>query len=81
MCASAELLLGLGVEDSSWQGCDIESVISLTVSHNSLGLGWNTAADLWGILCNNIDCLINQVNVGVFLSNSLTFRMPVMSVD
>ena len=56
----------------------VESAISLMVSGNSLDLGWNTAADLWDSLHNNIDCLINQ---GVFPSNSLTFRMCIMSID
>ena len=39
-------------------------MISFTMSHNNLDLDWNTAADLWDSLCNNIDCLISQVNVG-----------------
>ena len=63
MHASAECLLGLGVEDNNQWDCEVESAVSLTVSHDSLDLGWNTAADLWGFLQNNIDCLTNQVNV------------------
>ena len=63
MCASTESLQGLVVVGNICWGHEIESAISLTVFHNSLDLGWNTAADLWDSLCNNIDCLINQVNV------------------
>ena len=63
MCASTEHLLGLGVEDNNQWGCEIESVISLTVVHNSLGLSWYTAVDLRGFLWKNVDCLTNQVKV------------------
>ena len=38
---------------------------SLTVSHNSLDLGRNTAAGLWDSLCNNIDCLISQASMSI----------------
>ena len=61
MHARAEHLLGLVV--GGW-GHEVESVISLMVSHNSLDLDRNTAADLWGSLHNNIDCLISQASVG-----------------
>ena len=76
MHASTEHLLGLGLWDNNQWGHEVESVISLTVSHNSLNLGLNTAADLWGFLQNNIDCLTNQVNV-----QCIPFRMCIMSID
>ena len=62
--ASVERPLGLVVGCNIHWGHKVKSVVSLMVSRNSLDLGWNTAADLWGFLLNNIDCLINQVNVG-----------------
>ena len=63
MCASTECLLGLGVGDNNQWDREVGSAISLMVSSSSLDLGLNTAADLWGFLKNNIDCLRNQVNV------------------
>ena len=63
MHASAKHLLGVGLEDNNQWGHEVESAISLMVSCNSLDLDWNTAANLWGFLWNNIDCLTNQVNV------------------
>ena len=62
MHASAECLLGLVVEGNIHWGHEVESVISLMVYHNNLG--WNTAADLWDFLHDNIDCLISQASVG-----------------
>ena len=64
VCASAEHMLGLVVGGNTHWGHEVESVISLTVSCNRLYLDRNTAADLWGSLCNNIDYLINQADVG-----------------
>ena len=63
MHASAEHLLGLVVEGNSRWDHEVFSVTTSLVSHNNLDLGWNTAADLWDSLHNNIDCLINQANV------------------
>ena len=62
--ASTEQLLGLVGEGNSHWGHEVFSVTSSLVSHNNLDLGWNTAADLWDSLCNSIDYLINQANVG-----------------
>ena len=64
MHASAECLLGLVVEGNTHWDREVLSVITLMVSLNNLDLGWNTAADLWDSLHNNIDCLISQASVG-----------------
>ena len=67
MPASTERLLGLVVEGNSHWDHEVFSVTALLVSCNSLDLDWNTAADLWDSLCNNIDYLISQANVGCIL--------------
>ena len=64
MHARVECLLGLVVEGNSCWDHKVFSVTASLVSCNNLDLGWNTAADLWDSLLNNIDCLINQTNVG-----------------
>ena len=64
VCVSTECLLGLVVVGDIHWGREVESAISLMVSHNSLGLDRNTAANLWDSLHNNIDCLISQASVG-----------------
>ena len=64
MHASAECLLGQVMEGNSRWDQEVFSVTTLLVSHNNLDLGWNTAADLWDSLHNNIDVLIDQANVG-----------------
>ena len=47
ICASAECLLGLVVVGIIHWGHEVESAISLMVSHNNLDLDRNTATDLW----------------------------------
>ena len=64
MHVSAEHLLGQVVEGNSHWDHEAFSVTALLASHNNLDLGWNTAADLWDPLHNNIDYLIDQANVG-----------------
>ena len=63
VCASAEHLLGLVVEDNSPQDHVVVYVISLAGAHSSLGPGWNIAAELRDILLNNTGYLSSSENV------------------
>ena len=62
MCAGC--LLGQVVEGNKHWDSEVLSVTTLLVSCNNLDLGWNTAADMWDSLHHNIDCMIDQANVG-----------------
>ena len=67
MCASAEHLLGLWVEGNSLQDLTVVCVISSDGAHNSLGPGWNIAAELRGIPLNSTGYLSSPANVQYIL--------------